>query len=832
MRPKIVRTGDPMESAQGGIVNGTAVDQWIGGGRLQVQVIAERIFRVRFTLEREFGNKPSWMVVPQEPSAVQWRVEEDPHEIVVATAGLRVRIRRGSGAMEWRDGAGNLLVRELERWPGPGGGGKQLEKIDVYRWVYDPGAAVQTLTTADGVKSRAVGGRRILDRQAFQTRLSLVFSEGEAIYGLGQHEEGILNYRGKSQTLYQQNMKVAMPVIVSSRGWGILFDSASLATFHDDEQGSYFWTQVDDDLEFYFVAGPEFDRIVSGLRQLTGKPTMLPRWALGYVQSKERYFTQQELIDVTREFRARGIPLDCIVQDWHTWVGELWGDKTPDPSRFSDVAALSQELHDLNTRLMVSIWPIMRGEHEGREGRDHVEMRDKGFLLGNDATYDAFQPAARALYWAQANRGWFSQGIDAWWCDCTEPFEADWTGAMKPEPWMRVELNTGEAARYLDPECLNAYSMVHSQGIYEHWRASGSDKRVVNLTRSGYPGQHRYGTITWSGDISALWETLRRQIADGLNFCVTGNPRWTLDVGGFFVGRGEEWFRDGDFPGGVEDPGYRELYVRWLQFGAFLPMFRSHGTDTPREPWRFGEKGERFYEAILACIRLRYRLLPYLYSIMAAERLRDYTMMRMLAFDFREDARALNVADQFMCGPALLVCPVTRAIYCGPGSEVLRGQAESREVYLPGKRGWYDFYTEARHESGQTIIAAAPLERAPLFVRAGSIVVMRMRDTVHSGEGLEEPLEVRVYPGADGTFVLYEDAGDGFAYEAGAFAETNFQWNDEAQRLRIGPRRGTYAGMAPVRAFCVRVAGSALQRDVEVAEAGVDIDLNADRPLA
>ena len=269
------------------------------------------------------------------------------------------------------------------------------------------------------------------------------------------------------------------------------------------------------------------------------------------------------------------------------------------------------ELHQMNARLMISIWPNMNPG-----GDNWREMRDQGFLLGNKATYDAFQEKARELYWKQANEGLFAHGIDAWWTDCTEPFQADWMGAFKPEPEERLRINTEEAKRYLDPEFINAYSLLHSQGIYEGQRKTSTDKRVVNLTRSAYAGQQRYGTITWAGDVSATWDTLRRQIADGLNFCATGLPYWTVDIGAFFVKNDPKlWFWNGDYDLGVEDMGYRELYVRWFQYAAFLPMFRAHGTDTPREIWRFGNPGDIIYDALVKFLRLRYRLMPYIYSL-------------------------------------------------------------------------------------------------------------------------------------------------------------------------------------------------------------------------
>jgi alpha-D-xyloside xylohydrolase len=744
----------------------------IAGGKLRLRAIDDSIIHVVFTRAGSFGSRPSSHVVPQD-AAARFDVTDGSDLITLRTSKLQLQINRSTGAFTWFDAEGNLLVRE------PESGGKHLEQVPVERRIFDASVKIHAESTVDGLKQRVAGAKVVVDRQAYSTKLELVFSPDEAIYGLGQHEEGILNYRGHCQYLYQQNMKVAMPVIVSTRGYSIFWDTTSLAVFHDDVHGSYFWTEVDDEMDFYFIIGPEFDQIVASMRKLTGKPTMFPRWAYGYLQSKERYRTQDELLEVVREYRTRQIPIDCIVQDWLTWTGKFWGDKNPDPQRYSDVSGLVRDLHAMNCKLMVSIWPIMRGECPNQ-----VEMRAKGFLLGNDATYDAFNPEARALYWKQASDGWFRHGIDAWWCDCTEPFEADWKGAIKPEPWKRVQINTGEAKTFLDPEHITDYSIHHSRGIYEHQRATTTEKRVVNLTRSGAPGQHRFGAITWSGDVTATWSTLKKQIADGLNFCVTGNPRWTFDIGAFFVGQKEQWFWRGDYPKGVDDPGYRELYVRWLQIGTFLPMMRSHGTDTPREVWRFGQPGDVHYDTLVRFIQLRYRLLPYIYSIAAAETLSDYTMMRMLAFDFRGDPRAYDIDNQFMFGPALMVCPVTEPA------------TQTRQVYLPSGTLWYDFWTGECHGGGQTIIAPSPLRHIPLFVRAGSIIPTGPK-VQHAAEALDQPIDVRVYGGANGQFLFYEDEYDNYNYERGAYSTTLLAWDDARQKLDVGEPAGRFDGIKP-----------------------------------
>ncbi len=756
------------------------------GGLLSVEPCTTRTARIRYTRESDLSTKPSLTVTLDRTSvpAVAFRVEDRATSLVIRTDALSIEIDRRTSAFTYLDGAGRLLTRE------PARGGKTLEPIDVPVSVFDETTTIDSRTNADGLRFDALDVRQVVDRRAFHTKLEFEWADGEALYGLGSHEEGMFNLRGQHQYLYQQNMKAAVPVLVSSRGYGVFVDCTSMMTFHDDAFGSYLWSDVDEELDYYFIVGPELDDIVAQLRELTGRAPMPPKWAFGYIQSKERYASQAELLDVARRYRGLRLPLDCVVLDWKSWPGDLWGQKSLDPGRFPDPCGMTEELHALGVRLMVSIWPILQPG-----GDDWRELSDAGHLLGNQATYDAFDRDARALYWSQADRGLFSRGVDAWWSDCTEPFEADWLGPVKPEPEERQRINTAEAKRYLDPEVVNAFSLLHSEGIYTGQRATGSQKRVLNLTRSAYVGQQRYGTVTWSGDVSATWDTLRRQIAEGLNFCATGMPYWTTDVGAFFVARRPElWYWAGDYDDGVQDLGYRELYVRWFQYVAWLPMFRAHGTDTPREVWRFGEPGESTYEAIVAALRLRYRLLPYIYSLAGWTTQSGYTMLRGLPFDFRDDPAVFDVGDQFMFGPAFLVCPVHVPMWYGPGSSPIPDVPPSRRVYLPSGSDWFDFWTDRPLRGGRSLDAEAPLERIPVYVRAGSIVPMGpVRQ--HVDDVPDAPLEIHIYPGRDSGFRLYDDEGDGYGYEDGAFAVIDVTWDDAARRLSLGERRGQFPGM-------------------------------------
>ena len=528
---------------------------------------------------------------------------------------------------------------------------------------------------------------------------------------------------------------------------------------------------------------------------------MLPRWAYGYMQSKERYETAEELVETVAEYRRREVPLDCIILDWKSWVGDLWGQKTFDPARFPDPAGMTAALHQQDAKLMVSIWPYMR-----KGGDNYDQMKAAGHLLGNNSNYNSYSPEARDMYWQQTNDGLFSTGVDAWWCDCTEPFEADWNGTYKPDPYTRMQINCQESKKYLDPMYINGYSLAHSQGLYHGQRGTGSEKRVVNLTRSGSIGQHRYNTITWSGDIEARWSRMRKQVADGLNFTITGSPRWTLDIGAFFVKPGTLWFWDGNFPQGSADLGYRELYLRWLQLAVFLPIFRSHGTDTAREIWNFGKPGETSYDAIKQGIELRYQLLPYLYSLGAWECFRSYTTFRNLAFDFCSDPQVHRIDDQFMCGPSLMVCPILEPQEYGPQSIPLPDTPHERRLYLPNTVDyWYDFYTNKRYDGGQWITIPTSLDHIPTFVPAGSIIplgpIMQ-----HVGEQPDAPWTLRVYPGADGSFDIYEDAGDGYGYEKGEFSWQEVRWCESTQYLSIGSPQGSFPGMAE-RVFQQEIIG-------------------------
>ncbi len=674
---------------------------------------------------------------------------------------------------------------------------KEFIRIPVMKYTTgDEAPVIDRVKTVDGERNFIRNLKEVRDHEAFQGRLHFCFADDEQIHGLGQAEEGIYDYRGHVQYLYQHNMRIPMPVLVSSRGYGILFDCTCLMTFSDTENGSYLFFDAIPYLDYYFIAGDSMDEIVAGLRYLTGDAAMLPKWAYGYVQSKEQYYTADELVEVAERYRKLGIPIDCVVQDWNTWEKDKWGNKILDPERYGNMKECAEKLHGMNVHTMVSVWPNM---NSGTENYD--EFMSKGQLLNDLATYDAFDEKAREVYWKQVKEGLFENGFDSFWCDSTEPFSGpDWGGEIKREPWKRYQIVGDEHKKYLPPEKANAYALMHAKGIFENQRKTTEKKRVLNLSRSGYASGQKYAAMLWSGDTCASWDTLRRQITEGLNMGLSGYPYWTLDIGGFFTvgkewkNRGcgcnndptPKWFWQGIYDEGVKDKGYCELYVRWLQMGAFLPMFRSHGTDTPREIWNFGREGDPFYDAIAKAIRLRYTLMPYIYSLAGAVRLEAGTMMRSLLFDFPDDEKAVERSDEFMFGKNLLVCPVTEPMYYEAGSAELE-RDKTWECYLPAGSVWYDIWDNKKYEGGQTVIVDAPLDRIPVFAKGGSVIPERANLT-YAMEDNDEPIELHIFTGADGEFVYYDDAGDDYAYEKGEYETIRFRWIDESRTLEINER--------------------------------------------
>lgn len=741
-------------------------------GRIKLEPFCSGIVRIVYT-HKEYFSEAQSLGVTEKQDICQFDFKETDNHIIFTTELIKIKICKKTCAFSYYDCDNNLLIKE------PDTGGKFLEEFDIYKEIINENANVKKIQTPDGEKIIVESAGNVYDRKSYHTKLEFEFSEDEALYGLGQHEEGILNLRGTCQYLHQANLKIPMPFLLSTNGYGILVDTYSALTFHDDQYGSYLWTHADDEMDFYFIYGPSFDEIIKGYRYLTGTATMLPKWAFGYIQSQERYETQTEIIEIAEEYRRQEIPLDAIVLDWCSWEDGLWGQKTFDKSRFPDAKAMTRHLHNMGVKFMISIWPNMDEKSE-----NYAQMKSKGCLLDGISTYNPFIKEARELYWKQANEGLFCNGVDAWWCDSNEPFTPEWGGIVKPEPEKICSMFLERAKTHIDEEYINAFPLMHATTIYEGQRGVTDDKRVVNLTRASYIGQQRYGTIMWSGDISASWNTLKKQIPAGLNYCVTGLPYWTLDIGAFFVKRGVQWFWNGGYNEGVNDLGYRELYVRWFQFGAFLPVFRAHGTDFRREVWQFGEKGEVFYDTLVKFINIRYSLMPYIYSMAGMVTQKHYTMLRLLAFDFAYDKNVYNIDDQYMFGDALLVCPVTVPMYYEKNSVPIQNSNKTRKVYLPEGNVWYDFWTNRSYNGASTIIADAPLEIMPIYVKSGSILPMG-EIVQNTGACDTENLTLNIYSGSNGAFTLYIDQGDNYNYEKGKFATIDFLWDDKNKRLTV-----------------------------------------------
>lgn len=741
-------------------------------GLLRLKPRNDSIVRISYTQKGEFtGNVGIGILEEKEWDG--WTCEEQECRVVLYTEKLALEVDKRTGSIRYLERSGRLLLAEREE------DSRELEEFDSYKTVIDENTKIEEVETADGVKRVIKEASMVFDKKLYHTRLHLKWQESERLYGLGQAEEGLLNLRGSVQYLHQANLKIAIPFLVSSNGYGILLSTGSTAIFQDTQYGSYLYTEADEEMDYYFIAGGSMDEIISGYRLLTGKAAMLPRWAYGFIQSQERYETQEEILDVAREFRDRGFGLDALVLDWCSWEDGMWGQKSFDPSRFPDPGAMTDALHQEDVHFMLSIWPNM-----SKSTADYEEFLEKKLLLPASEIYDAFDEKARKLYWKQVQEGLFRHGVDAWWCDSSEPFTPEWARKVKPGPEEMYADFVRDAGKYIPAERMNSYGLFHARTIYEGQREASEEKRVVNLTRNSYVGGQRYGVILWSGDIYASWETLQKQIAAGLNFCASGLPYWTLDIGAFFVKKGEPWFWNGDYEDGLSDLGYRELFVRWFQYGAFLPVFRSHGTDVRREPWLFDNGKDGFYEALCGAVSLRYRLLPYIYSWAYRVWKEDKTFLRMLAFDFMQDEKALDIGDQYMFGESILVCPVTEPMYYGTGSEVLSGILEKRTVYLPGGCDWYDFYTGERYAGGQYVEADAPLSRIPLFVKAGSILPMA-EAAQNTARAAEAEVEYRIYAGADCSFTLYRDSGDGYAYEQGKYELTELVWEEKTKKLFV-----------------------------------------------
>ena len=662
--------------------------------------------------------------------------------------------------------------------------------------------------------------------KTYQVYQPFILDREEAIYGLGQLQNGKMIQRNMTKNLIQGNVEDVSPFFQSTKGYGVFWDNYSPTLFTDNEVETSFRSEVGDCVDYYFMYGKNADGVIAQVRNLTGQAPMFPLWTYGYWQSKERYKSQEEVVDVVRKYRELGIPLDGIIQDWQYWGHNyLWNAMDFQNPTFNNPQKMIEDVHAMNAHMAISIWSSF-----GPMTKPYRELDKKGMLFNFTTwpqsgleswppnmeypsgvrVYDAYNPEARDIYWKYLNDGIFKLGMDAWWMDSTEPDHLDW----KPED-MDTKTYLGSFRKV-----RNAYPLMTVGGVYDHQRAVTSDKRVFILTRSGFLGQQRYGANVWSGDVASTWESFRNQIPAGLNFSLCGMPHWNSDIGGFFAGHYNKSWNDDS---ASKNPLYQELYVRWLQFGTFNPMMRSHGTDVYREIYKFGKKGEPVYDAIEKMIGLRYSLLPYIYSTSWEVSNRQSSFMRALMMDFVDDRKVWDINDEYMFGKSILVAPITHAQYT-PEAVVKVSEEEgwnrdgakktktdvavdfretkSTNIYLPAGTLWYDFWTNEKHEGGKEITKETTLDVIPLYVKAGSIIPVGPQ-VQYATEKPWDHLELKVYAGANGNFILYEDEFDNYNYEKGAYTEIPISWNNISRKLTIGARKGAYGGMLKNRKFTV-----------------------------
>jgi alpha-D-xyloside xylohydrolase len=725
-------------------------------GKLDLQIFSPHIIRViKSDASLQASKKSLSVIMP--PGNVPFKVSESGKTVTVSTARLRLKINLNTGLVAFYDLKDKLLLSET--------------KTDtLFKPVLD-----------NGLKT-------------FQVKQQFGLDNAEGLYGLGQYQDGVMNYRGHTITLKNTNRFVVNPFLVSTKGYGILWDNYSKTTFTDNVNGAGFNSDIGDVIDYYFVYGQTADGTIGGYRQLTGQSPMYGKWVFGFWQSRERYRDQAEILAVADKYRSLKIPIDNIVLDWQYWGADEsdWNSTQFSAKTFPDPALMIKKLHENNVHLMISVWPSFgqnTGVYKALDKAGHLYPFKTWPDKGGVKVYDAFDPNARDIYWDHMNANLFSKGIDAWWLDATEPEQSDSKSADSARTYL------GSFKRF-----GNAFPLESNKGVYEHQRHTTSAKRVFILTRSAFSGQQRYGSSTWSGDINGNWDVFRKQIAGGLNFCMSGIPYWTTDIGGFFTSP--------DYPLGNTDPGYQELYVRWFQFGVFCPLFRSHGTNTTREIYQFGEKGYWAFDTQADFIKLRYRLLPYIYSLSRKVTADNYTLMRGLPMDFPGDTSVYKINNEYMLGPSLLVSPVTEPLYTkatakGEKATTDFSTVKSVEVYLP--RGqWYNFWNSDRVEGGKNVSTKAPINQMPVYVRAGSIIPMGP-DVQFAAEKSNKPVTITIYPGADANFDLYEDENDNYNYEQGKFSTISFHWNDKTKLLTIGKRKGAYPGMALKREFEIEV---------------------------
>jgi len=881
---------------------------------IRLQIINDKIVHVSATPESQFSEEKSLIVVPHPDTVRPFTVKEEAGHILLTTKYLQIDINSQNGEISFKDLNNQPILTETLT-------GKTFTPIEIEG---TPGYTLHRIFNTD---------------------------TEEAIYGLGQHQSDEFNYKGKNESLFQYNTKVAVPFVISTKNYGILWDNYSLTRygdprdyaqlnevfglydkdgieggltavytpdsktgkqpvirteatifyedvksilnlpekfpfkgsqvsytgtlkakekgihrFHlyyagyvkvylneelvvperwrtawnpnsykfelqieegqqvpvriewkpdgdvsylglraltpvpDEEQNKLsFYSEMGNEIDYYFIYGENMDEVISGYRTLTGKSPIMPKWAMGYWQSRERYKTQKEIVDALREFRKREIPIDNIVLDWSYWPEDAWGSHEFDKNRFPNPKAMVDSIHAMNAQVMISVWPkfYMNTEHfkefdkNGWMYQQAIKdsLRDwigQGYI---GSFYDAYAEGARKLFWEQMEEHLYSLGIDAWWMDASEPNVKDCTD-MEYRKALCGPTALGPSTQY-----FNAYALMNAQAIYEGLKNADPNQRIFQLTRSGFAGLQRYATATWSGDIGTRWEDMKAQISAGLNFAMSGIPYWTMDIGGFCVESRYEKGQKEYNKSGIENADlkeWRELNTRWYQFGAFTPLFRSHGQYPFREVYNLAPEDHPAYQSIVYYTKLRYNLMPYIYSLAGMTYFNDYTIMRALVMDFGKDRKVWDISDQYLFGSNIMVCPVYEY------------EAQSRNVYFPQGKGWYNFYTGAFTEGGQQQNVEAPYERMPLYICEGSIIPCGP-DVQYTDEKQPEEITLYVYAGQDGSFSLYEDEGTNYNYEKGLYTIIPLNYYDTTRTLTIGKREGEYPTMLKNRTFRIVV---------------------------
>jgi len=880
-----------------------------GAKVLKLTVINNKTIQVKATAENAFSTEKSLIATKPFHTVSKWDVSSKGDSLFLNTAELTAAVSLTTGEITFKDKAGKTILSESK------GDSKSFQPI-----------------TVEGTKGYTLS-------QKFNS------TDDEAFYGLGQHQSDEFNYKGKNETLFQYNTKVAVPFIISNKNYGILWDNYSLSKFGDrrdyaqmnqfrlfdkdgvekgltatyltnsnpndvyctrpescidyenletqknfptgfkfgnstviwegslepnesglfrfilyyagytkvyinnalvvperwrtawnpnsykfgvdlkagvrvpiriewkPDGGAYlglkalspvaneeqnkmaWWSEMGNEINYYFIAGNTMDEVISGYRNITGKAPVMPAWAMGFWQSRERYKTQDELVGMLKEFRKRQIPIDNIVLDWFYWKEDQWGSQEFDPQRFPNPTKMIRDLHDMNGKIMISVWPKFYAN------TDHYKEFDKKGWMYQLATkdslrdwvgkghvgsfYDAYSEGARKLFWQQLNEHLYPKGIDAWWMDASEP-DIQSNASLEYRKALSGPTALGPSTKY-----FNTYALMNAEAIYNGQRSVDPNKRVFLLTRSGFAGLQRYSTATWSGDIGTRWEDMKSQISAGLNFALSGIPYWTMDIGGFCVESRYERAQkvyDATQEENADLKEWRELNARWYQFGAFAPLFRAHGQFPLREVFNIAPENHPAYKSILYYNKLRYSLMPYIYSLAGMTNYKDYTIMRALVMDHGKDTKVNSISDQFQFGPSLMICPVYKY------------EAREREVYFPSTTGWYDFYTGKFIAGNQKISVSAPYEKLPIFVPEGGILVFGP-DIQYVGEKPADKLTVYVYAGKDGSFELYEDEGVNYNYEKGASTKILFNYNDAKRTLTIENRQGAFKGMLEKRNF-------------------------------